>query len=147
MKKILLGLIVLGAMASCKKSHDNPVCEVSVAGIAASYKLTKVVNVSGTTDVDVTSTYQQAYPCDFNGVYQLKVDKSVIYTETGTCSGSGTGTWDVVNNTITITTNSSGSIDFSAAAVSSWDCGTLVIADTFTSGGTTTTTKYSFTKQ
>jgi len=144
----MFGICLIAAITSCKKSKDAVTCETSVAGIAASYKLTKVTSsTSGSAETDVTSAYSQAYPCDFNGVYKLNADKTVVYTETGTCSGSGTGTWDVVNSNITVTTNGSGSIDFSAAPISSWDCGTLVIAETVTGGGITGTTKYFFTKQ
>ncbi len=141
MKKIILGLIVLASIASCKKSKDAPVCETSVAGIAGNYKITKaIVSVAGFPDTDVTSTWLD--DCQKNGVYQLKADKTVVYTETGTCSGSGTGSWDVVSGKISLST-SGDSYDLASKTISGWDCSTLVVSDDL--GGATY--KISFSKQ
>jgi hypothetical protein len=139
MKKILFGLLVLATIASCKKSDPDSSCEVSVAGIAGNYKPTKAVAVIAGISTDVTSSVFDA--CDLSGVYQLKADKTVVYTETSTCSGNGTGTWDVVSGKITIQHSGNGS-DYSGVTVAN-NCSTLTLSET--SG--TTTINYTFTKQ
>ena len=140
MKKVLFGLLVLGAMASCKKDKNNS-CESTVAGIAGSYKITKITAViPNFPDQDVTTTF--ATDCERNGVYQLKSDKTVTYTESGSCSDSGTGTWDIVDNKMTVTTDG-GSLDYSSTPITSWDCTTFVLSQ---DGGGVTYKVY-FTKQ
>jgi len=143
MKKVLLGLIVLGAMASCKKHSDDISCDVSVAGITGSYKLTSVVAYfpSPLPDQDITSTVLNS--CDLGAVYQLKSDKSVVYTETGgSCAGSGTGTWDVVSSKLTL--SSPGYADLVSASVTGWDCSNLTVTE---DGGSGSGIRYTFTKQ
>ena len=148
MKRIFLALMVLATVASCKKDKNDPSCEKSVAGIAASYKITKAtVAMTGFPETDVTSSVFDA--CDLNGVYQLKTDKTVIYTETAVgCTGSGIGTWDVVAGNITITFTTGTGTEFPNSAttteISGWDCNTLVLSEVPTAGQTF---KYTFTKQ
>lgn len=142
MKKVLLGLLVLGAMASCKKDKNNSSCESTVAGIAASYKLTKVIAViPNFPDQDLTTTYTS--DCERNGVYQLKSDKTFTYTESGSCSDSGAGTWDIVDNKMTITSTSGGAVEYSSTPITSWDCTTFVLSE----DGGGVTYKIYFTKQ
>ena len=59
MKRILLGICLVAALASCKKDDDDVSCEVSITGIAASYKITKIVNYfpSPLPDQDVTTSF------------------------------------------------------------------------------------------
>jgi hypothetical protein len=146
MKRIILALIVLASVASCKKDKNDPNCEKSVAGIAATYKLTKVtVKMTGFPEQDVTSSIDA---CELAATYMLKADKTVIYTESAACGGSGTGTWDVLAGAnITITTNGS-STDFPnsapTTAIAGWDCNSLVLTEVPTAGQTYT---YTFTKQ
>jgi len=142
MKKILVGILVLAAGASCKKSHDDVIsCDVSVAGIAANYKITKVVAYfpSGLPDQDMTTTYLT--DCERSGVYQLKSDKSLVYNEDAACSTTGSGNWDVVNGKLSM---SGGGQTFSDVPVTGWDCGTLTLSEDFGSG---TGYRFSFTKQ
>jgi hypothetical protein len=143
MKKIILGICVLATIASCKKSSDDVTCEVSVAGITGNYKLTKVVvTLTGFPDQDVTTTLTD--DCQRGGVYQLKADKSVVYTEAGgTCTDNGTGSWDVVNNKFSASSNG-GSVDFTSLDVVGWDCGTLTVSQ---DNGSGSATKFSLTKQ
>src|ERR1700754_3485352 len=90
MKKVLFGLLVLASLASCKKDDETISCDVSVAGIAGSYKITKAtVKITSVPEQDVTSSLFNS--CELAGVYQLKADKSVTYTETSACGGSGVG--------------------------------------------------------
>ncbi|MBL0358894.1 MAG: hypothetical protein IPP72_19410 [Chitinophagaceae bacterium] len=92
---------------SCKKKDIAPVgCEISVTGIAGKYKLTKLVASANGINTDLTSTIDA---CELNALYELKIDKTLLYTETGACSNSGTGTWDIIDGRITA---SAGSIDF-----------------------------------
>jgi hypothetical protein len=139
MKKVLFGLLVLATIASCKKDDPATTCDVSVAGIAGSYKPTKAVAVIAGISTDITSTVFDA--CDLSGVYQLKADKTVTYTETATCAGNGTGTWDVASGKITIVHSGNGS-DYNGVTVSN-NCTTLTLSET--SGSTTV--NYTFTKQ
>jgi hypothetical protein len=146
MKKILFGLLMVATIASCKKS-DKISCDVSVAGIAGSYKITKAtVTINPLPEQDLTTTLFDA--CELNAVYQLKADKTVVYTENGlTCSGSGTGTWDIVSGNIVLSI-SGGGIDFPntapTTAVSGWDCTNLTLSEVPVAGQTY---KYTFTKQ
>ena len=147
MKKILFGLLMVATIASCKKSNETISCDVSVAGIAGSYKITKAtVSISGLPETDITTTLFDA--CELNGVYQLKADKTVVYTEIGiACSGSGTGTWDIVSGNI-VMSSTGGGIDFPNTApstkVAGWDCTTLTLSEVPVAGQTY---KYTFTKQ
>ncbi|MEO6253346.1 MAG: hypothetical protein ABIO79_08580 [Ferruginibacter sp.] len=148
MKKIILGIMVLATVASCKKDKNDPSCEKSVAGIAASYKITKVtVKSTGLPETDVTSSVYNA--CELAGVYQLKTDKSVIYSETLACGGSGIGTWDVLaGGNFSMTFVSGNGTDFpntaATTSISGWDCNTLVLSEVPTPGQTY---NFYFTKQ
>jgi hypothetical protein len=148
MKKVLFGLLMVATIASCKKDDETVSCEVSVAGIAGSYKVTKaVVAITGFPDSDVTTSLFDA--CERAGVYQFKADKTVVYTETGVgCSGSGVGTWDVVSGNITVNFTTGNGSDFPYTSgptkVSGWDCSTLTLSEVPTAGQTY---KFTFTKQ
>jgi hypothetical protein len=148
MKKVLFGLLMVATIASCKKNKDTISCDVSVAGIAGSYKITKAsVAISGfPTETDLTSTLFDV--CDLGGVYQLKADKTVVYTEAGgACTANGTGTWDIVSGNIVMSV-SGGGFDLPSTAattkVAGWDCTTLTLTEVPTAGQTY---KYTFTKQ
>ena len=140
--------MVLATVASCKKDKNDPSCEKSVAGIAATYKITKVtIKVSGfPTETDVTSSMFDA--CELAATYQLKADKTVVYSESAACGGSGTGTWDVLAGGNIIWATNGNSIDFpstaATTAISGWNCTSLVLTEVPTAGQTYT---YTFTKQ
>ncbi|MFT3911013.1 MAG: hypothetical protein QM737_16460 [Ferruginibacter sp.] len=134
MKKILLGMLVLAAITgtSCKKDKDKS-CEKSVAGIAGNYKVTKYESVAGSQTQDQTSSFFTA--CDLNGIYALKADKTWTYTETGTCTGTDNGTWDVTDGKITVK-DASGFTVADNLPITTWDCTTLVVFEgTNTSAG------------
>ena len=142
MKKIIFSVLLSSALFACKKDK-GPACETTVAGISANYKITKIEIVSGSGSTDVSSTFLD--DCTRSGLYQLKADKSAIYTEAGSsCTGSGTGSWDVSNNNISI---SVGGFDFSNAPIKSWDCNTLTVTDDFSSSGITASYRFTFVKQ
>ena len=147
MKKVLFGLLILGAAASCKKDKKNE-CASTVAGIAANYKITKVEGdyPSPLPVQDLTDATLDA--CEKSGIYALKSDKTFTYTQTATgCSDNGAGTWDIVDNKITISFNSgSGPIftSFSSTPITSYDCTTFVATQ---DQGSSISLKYFFTKQ
>src|SRR6476620_8429713 len=124
MKKFLL-LAALGStvlLSNCKiDKAATPSCEVTVAGMAANYKITKVELVGSTGTTDVTTTVLD--DCERSGLYVLKADKTLVYTEAGSaCSGTGTGDWDVVNGKISI--NGAG-YTVSNLTVNNWNCTTF----------------------
>lgn len=121
MKKMFLAALVISSVfVSCKKDSD-PVCEKTVNGIAGSYKLTKVELVVSGTPSPITLT-----SCESGAIFRLNADKSVIYTEAGSaCSGSFSGTWDVVNNKLSISksiTSGGSVIVYDNAIIDSWNC-------------------------
>ncbi len=143
MKKILLGMLVLGAMASCKKDKDDPSCEKSVAGIANTFKLSKQTAESS------AGGGEQNVPldaCTLSGVYVLKNDKTLTYAETGAgCSTTpDAGTWDVVSGKLTV---SNGPLLFSDMDIYTWDCTNLTVGFAQSGGGFTTTVRYYLVKQ
>ena len=125
---------------SCKKDDDGPsTCEVSVTGIAASYKITKILAITSGGSLNITSSSLDA--CELGGVYQLKSDKTIVYTETGaSCTGNDTGTWDIVSNKLNA---SSGFIDVAGAAVVN-NCSNIVVTEDLGSGSSL---EYTLTKQ
>lgn len=147
MKKILFSLLVVASLASCKKDDEKISCDVSVAGIAGNYKITKAtVKITSVPETEVTSSLFTS--CELAGIYQLKADKTVVYTETAACGGSGAGTWDIVSGNITITNTSGNGTDFpltsATTKVAGWDCTTLTLTEDPAAGQTY---KYTLTKQ
>jgi Lipocalin-like domain len=144
MKKILI--LALGAIAifsSCKKKKDTPAtCEVSVAGIAGNYKLTKIETVAAGIATDVTNSLLD--PCEKDDVYQFNSNKSFTYQDAGTaCSPSsvGTGSWDVTGGKLVLAHSGNGP-DITSGSVTN-NCTSMIVDDSF--GGATL--RYTFTKQ
>jgi hypothetical protein len=129
MKKIsILALAAVTLLASCKKNKDAESCEVSVAGLAGNYKISKVEVVSSIITTDVTATFLQS--CERDDIYQLKADKTLVYQDGGvSCGGSATrnGTWDVVNGKLTINASAGG--DVSGGSVTN-NCSSFVTEET-----------------
>jgi Lipocalin-like domain len=122
MRKIIslalyLAIIIIG----CKKNNGNlPGCDATVAGIAGTYKLTKIVAAGSGVNTDITNTIDA---CELKAIYQLKADKTAIYNEPGSCSNSTVGTWDVVENRITVT---AGKFNFSDSHIDN-NCNSIAI--------------------
>lgn len=116
-------------MTSCKKD-SNTDCAETVAGIAGSYKITKIT-LNG---ADVTSSLEE---CGKSGVLKFNADKTGSYTESGSgCSTTPqTGTWDVTGSTITSTIGdgASGAVvnNCSSITITTSEMG-LNVATTFT---------------
>ncbi len=125
MKKLILVLsagIFLFAGSGCSKDDKNN-CAVTVANIAGTYKIQKVMyklNAS-TAEVDYTSTVFEA--CDLDDLLILNSNGVYQYQPAGvecTPPNSGdTDTWSLSGNTITI--------EGEAGTVSSFDCSSLVV--------------------
>ncbi|HMU24221.1 MAG TPA: lipocalin family protein [Ferruginibacter sp.] len=125
MKKLILALsagIFLFAGSGCSKDDKNN-CAVTVANIAGTYKIQKVMyklNAS-TAEVDYTSTVFEA--CDLDDLLILNSNGVYQYQPAGvecTPPNSGdTDTWSLSGNTITI--------EGEAGTVSSFDCSSLVV--------------------
>lgn len=125
MKKLILALsagIFLFAGSGCSKDDKNN-CAVTVANIAGTYKIQKVMyklNAS-TAEVDYTSTIFEA--CDLDDLLILNSNGVYQYQPAGvecTPPNSGdTDTWSLSGNTITI--------EGEAGTVSSFDCSSLVV--------------------
>ena len=144
MKQIILSAIFISTLfISCKKDK-SPSCIVSVAGIAANYKITRVEVVSSSGNSDVTSAFLD--DCKKDGLYQLKNNNSFIYTEAGSsCTGSGNGSWNIISNKITIA--GAGGFQFTDAQVESWDCTTLTVTQNISLGGADVNGRFTFVKQ
>lgn len=125
MKNLILALsagIFLFAGSGCSKDDKNN-CAVTVANIAGTYKIQKVMyklNAS-TAEVDYTSTVFEA--CDLDDLLILNSNGVYQYQPAGvecTPPNSGdTDTWSLSGNTITI--------EGEAGTVSSFDCSSLVV--------------------
>ncbi len=144
MKRTSLILLALSIFAfSCKKDDAPKVCATTIADIAGSYKITKVMaTISGFGTTDITAT---ALPdaCRQSGVYQLNADRTLIYSENASCSSSGSGSWNLsADSSITISHNGGG-LDFDGK-VKSFNCTNLVINEE-TGGGNSV--EYTITKQ
>lgn len=145
MKKMFLAAIVIcSVMVSCKKDSD-PVCEKTVGGMAGSYKLTKEELVVSGTPSPITLS-----ACVQGAIFRLNADKTVIYTEAGSaCTGSYSGTWDVVNNKLSISRIITGGslLIYDNATIDSWNCTDFVISEDVDISGTPGKYLTTFTKQ
>jgi hypothetical protein len=142
MKKIfLIAAVSMLAFSACNKDKDET-CDVTVANIAGTYKLT------GLTYKANSSAQEQDFmsliaACERDDLNILNANGSFSYQDAGTvCSPNGSytgGTWTLTGNVIDIDGNYSGTIQ-------SFDCRNLVFyeADVLTAGDRFTAT---FTKQ
>ncbi|MFB6457791.1 lipocalin family protein [Chitinophaga sp. Hz27] len=113
-----------GIMFSCQKDKSEsttPSCEVSMNGLAGSYRLTALEYKSATnaSPVDFLASMDA---CEKDDILTLNSNGSYKYDDMGTvCSPSGTeqGTWTVSGKTLT-------SDGILSGTVASYDCKTLV---------------------
>lgn len=134
MKKLIVLLLLLMVIFSCKKNKDkNPSCSTDAASISGSYKITAYTYKASTSSPEI-DYYSTIFPdaCDrdnvltfnANGTYQL-IDAGVA------CSppGNDNGTWALAGTTTM-------QIDGDAVTIESFDCKKLIFvnADTQTTG-------------
>lgn len=115
-------IIAASLLLSCKKEKNSPSgCDISLTGLAGSYKLTALqYNQSAAAAPVDYLTYLE--DCEKDDVMELKSDGTYTYHDTGiTCKESATdhGTWVVSGKTLTSDGQLKGTID-------SYDCKTLV---------------------
>jgi len=140
MKKVLLAVLMISVFASCKKSKSNS-CEVSVAAMSGTYKLTKYTfKVTNLPAQDYTNLLTD---CDKSGIYQLNADKTATYSNDASCFDNETGTWDVVDGKITISVG----YYIDDLKVAGWDCNGFDAEESNSTSGITSTSSYHFTKQ
>ena len=138
MKKVIFSVIILTSIfVACKKDDPAaPVCNKTMAQVAANYKISKVqLSLTGSGTNDITSTYLSD-DCLKNGVFQLKAtDSTLLYiqTPTATCTGSGSGYWLIRNDSLYITHSGSSTTEIEGK-ITSWDCTNLVIDENFGAG-------------
>ncbi|HEX5655396.1 MAG TPA: lipocalin family protein [Chitinophagaceae bacterium] len=125
MKKFfLIAAVSLLAFSSCNKDDDDT-CDITVANIAGTYKLT------GLTYKANSSAQEQDFlifidACERDDLHILNSNGSFTYQDAGTvCSPDGSytgGTWTLTGNVIDIDGNYSGTIQ-------SFDCRNLVMVE------------------
>ncbi|MBC9932812.1 lipocalin family protein [Chitinophaga qingshengii] len=122
MKFTAAAMIASSLLFACKKEKSSPAtCEISVAGLSGSYKLTALQYRESTTaaPVDYLAYLED---CEKDDIMELKNDGTYTYHDAGTvCESSATdhGTWQVKGNTLT----SDGKLQ---GTIASYDCKTLV---------------------
>lgn len=104
MKKICLFLIVAPILfLSCKKNNDNPTCDLTVANLAGTYKLTSIrYKPAGGTESEVIGILPA---CKLDDLTTLKTDGNFTYQDAGVvCSPNGSypGNWSLSGNTINL---------------------------------------------
>ena len=141
MRKLVLGLAVIAAFASCKKS-DTPAnnCTASTSTIAGTYKISAIKYKA-----DAASTEQDLFSnlpdCQKDDTYQLNADGTVVFADAGVSCGLPPSPGLPTNWTLESNNTIIKMAEFSLK-ISSFDCTTLVVteSDTFAAGDTKTTT-------
>lgn len=125
MKTFILLVLVIPACLSCKKEKTTA-CEISMAAIAGSYKEIKFESVAYATGAatDLTSTVSA---CELSGIYTFRPDSTATYTEPGSCTGSGSGTWETPGTWMTTSFTSGSGNRIRGTFIESWDCSLLVL--------------------
>lgn len=119
MKKVLLGMVVLAALASCKK--DEKKCDLNSTNILGSYKVTASVYKENNSTPEVNE-FANWDACQKDDVTTLNSNGSAIATDAGTVcdpNGTYTSTWALVGDRLTI--------DGEVATVTSFDCGGMTV--------------------
>jgi hypothetical protein len=127
--KNLVVAIFLILVFGCKK-HKPVDCSETMNGIAGRYKITKIESVSYSTgSAQDRTTILTA--CQRTATYIFRPDGTATYTETGSCSGSGNGTWNFSNRNFNASFNSGHPILVYPTVLVSWDCTNLALITTF----------------
>jgi Lipocalin-like domain len=123
-RNFILGFILLGFIASCKKEKADT-CAKTVAGIAGTYKVASVKYKASATAAE-EDYYALMDACEKDDLVDLEANGNYNYRDEGVaCSPSGTytGTWSILANTII----SDGII---AGTIQEYDCHTLIVYST-----------------
>ena len=102
MRRLLL-IFSLAFFAGCG-SDDNSItteCTADVPTLTGTYKISKVEQVTNNVKTDVTGVFNTMDPCKAQGVYELKADGTVKYTDPENCDEDNTGVWTVKNGVVT----------------------------------------------
>lgn len=115
-------MIASTLLFACKKEKSSPAgCDISVTGLAGSYKLTALQYKESATTAPIDYlTYLEE--CEQDDIMELKGNGTYTYHDAGTTckeSAADHGTWTVTGKTLTSDGKLQGTID-------SYDCKTLV---------------------
>ncbi|SKA37698.1 Lipocalin-like domain-containing protein [Chitinophaga eiseniae] len=115
-------IIASTLLLACKKEKSSPSgCDISVAGLSGSYKLTALQYKENASSAPIDYlAYLEA--CEKDDIMELKSNGTYTYHDAGTaCAEPATdhGTWTVTGKTLTSDGKLQGAID-------SYDCKTLV---------------------
>ena len=103
MKKILFGILALGAMVSCKK--DEKKCDLNAANLVGSYKTTAISYKANTATapVDEFATYDA---CEKDDLIIFNSNNTVTYSDAGVvCATPGNDTGVYILNGSQLTLN------------------------------------------
>lgn len=126
MKKLSFLLILSLLIFSCKKDKEEKRCATDVASIAGSYKFTGYAyKASPSSPEEDWFDNIFAEDCEKDDILAFSSSGNYTITDAGiVCSPSGddNGTWSLSGTTMTI--------DGDATTIESFDCKTLVLANT-----------------
>ena len=114
MKKILFGILALGAMVSCKK--DEKKCDLNAANFVGSYKTTAVTYKAdaATAPVDEFATYPA---CEKDDLIIFNSNNTVTFSDAGVvCASPGNDTGVYILN------GSQLNLDGEIYTITSFDC-------------------------
>lgn len=119
--RILASVLFIAIFASCQKKSSEDACSLNTASIAGAYKLTGMVyKQSSTAPGENYLILRDA--CEQDDLIIFEASGVFHYKDAGgICSpnGSGTSTWSLTGNTITI--------DGDAGIIEQFDCSQLVV--------------------
>lgn len=132
---LLVSFLALAPLAiSCHKddnNNNNNTCTVSMKDIAGTYMVTKaeLQPPGSTTYTDITGLPPLSDACMKDNTIVLTESGAATYNDAGvacTPSETGSGTWTLTGNQMSLKLNQS-PVDLSTATVESFDCKTLVV--------------------
>ncbi|HEX7845642.1 MAG TPA: hypothetical protein VF476_07530 [Chitinophagaceae bacterium] len=121
---IICALVLL--ISSCKKGNDNEQCDVTIATVSGTYKLT-ALKYKATTSSQEENWYQQVVEnCKKDDLYILSANGDFAIQDAGTVCGQNgdySGAWTLQDNFIDMD-------GYYFGTVESFDCNTLVFTQT-----------------
>ena len=142
MKKTIIAFVAIVTLATSCKKDKNEQTAVTKENLAGTYKIASVkMQVNGGAEQDITTSYYEA--CELDDLQTLKTDMTYLNVDAGVqCSPAGdfSGTWDLPNNTTIV-------LDGFSLTIKSLTGSQLVVGDSETSGGVTTSYAITLNKQ